>query len=203
MSKSSSRDAYAIRPPPPEPSGPGPKRLSYTHREIIRWILANPGKDMTRRVAEHFGYSRSYVSIMMSSDLFQARLDEMTDELDDLVITEARASLRDRMEAVGNIACGNLAQIAETSMDKEFLLDAVRVMTKGLGMEAKASSPAAVVSSQTNITIAPSVLQEARRIIDNDAGASGHTLTHEPRESSLAITQGFPDATHSKSSTTS
>lgn len=56
--------------------------VNYTHKDIIDYVLSNPGVSQNA-VAAHFGYNASYLSQLMVSDAFQtefaARREKMVD----------------------------------------------------------------------------------------------------------------------------
>src|SRR5882757_8880153 len=58
------------------------QKINYTHDGMINLILANRGISQNE-IARHFGYSASWVSQVMSSDAFQARLMERAAEIED------------------------------------------------------------------------------------------------------------------------
>lgn len=45
--------------------------ISHRHEAIVDWLLANPGKRNMQALAEHIGFSRSWISIVMRSDVFR------------------------------------------------------------------------------------------------------------------------------------
>lgn len=59
--------------------------VNYTHRDIIDYVLSNPGISQNA-VAAHFGYSASYLSQLMVSDAFQAEFSKRREALVDPVI---------------------------------------------------------------------------------------------------------------------
>lgn len=58
------------------------KKLSYTHDAMIDQIIANPAVSQNQ-LAAMFGYSASWISNIIASDAFQARLAERSKELID------------------------------------------------------------------------------------------------------------------------
>lgn len=84
--------------PPKWPSGAarGIQKVSYTHDAMIDLIIANPAVSQNA-LAAHFGYSASWVSQVIASDAFQARLAERTKDLVDPTI---RATVEDRFKAL-------------------------------------------------------------------------------------------------------
>ena len=71
-------------------------KIRYTHDAMIDLVIANPWISQNE-IAERFGYSVPWVSIVFSSDAFKNRLEERRGEVVDPVI---RASLKERFEAL-------------------------------------------------------------------------------------------------------
>ena len=78
-----------------EPSQPAPPRLNgviakinYSHDAMINLIIADPGISQNA-IAARFGYSATWVSQVMASDAFQARLAERSKELVDPQIRQS------------------------------------------------------------------------------------------------------------------
>jgi len=72
------------------------QRVNYSHDGMINLIIANRGISQNA-LAAHFGYSPSWISQVMSSDAFQARLLERAGELEDPTI---RASIEDSLKGL-------------------------------------------------------------------------------------------------------
>jgi hypothetical protein len=62
-------------------------KLNYSHDAMIDQVIANPGISQNQ-LALIFGYTPAWISTVMSSDLFQARLAERRKELVDPVVLE-------------------------------------------------------------------------------------------------------------------
>lgn len=70
------------------------QRVSYTHDAMIDLVLSNPVISQNE-IAEHFGYSVSWVSIIFNSDAFQARLaDRKTEIIDPLVRGQVEEAIK-------------------------------------------------------------------------------------------------------------
>lgn len=80
------------------PSGAsrGVQKTSYTHEALIDLIIANP-RLTQNQLAEHFGYTASWISQIISSDSFQSRLAERKDELVDPVL---RATVEQQFQGI-------------------------------------------------------------------------------------------------------
>lgn len=70
---------------PPAPHTGGIQRISYTHDAMIDLIIANPIISQNQ-LAAHFGYTAPWVSRIIASDSFQARLAERKNEVVDPTI---------------------------------------------------------------------------------------------------------------------
>jgi len=113
-------------PPAPRPSI---EKVSYTHDAVIDFIIANPSVSQGQ-IAAHFGYTQSWMSIIMSSDAFKARYAERRDKVIDPVLA---ASLKDRFEAVTTRALEKLGDIlSQPSPPPNVVLKAVELGARGL-----------------------------------------------------------------------
>lgn len=69
---------------PVSPAKPTIDKLNFSHVAIARWLLENPNKNLGE-CATHFGYTRSWLSIIVNSDAFQAHYRDLQSEADNLV----------------------------------------------------------------------------------------------------------------------
>lgn len=74
----------------------GVQRVSYTHNAIIDALIADPCISQ-KELAARFGYTAGWVSQILASDVFRARLAERTGQLVDPTI---RASVERRFKAL-------------------------------------------------------------------------------------------------------
>ncbi len=72
------------------------KRIRYSHDAMVDLIIANPCISQNH-LAAHFGYTASWVSQIIASDTFQARLAERRDEIVDPTI---RASVEENLKGM-------------------------------------------------------------------------------------------------------
>lgn len=72
------------------------QKLHYTHDAMIDLIIAQPGISQNN-LALHFGYTASWVSRIIASDAFQARLAERTKEMVDPAL---RATIEDQFKGI-------------------------------------------------------------------------------------------------------
>lgn len=125
-------------PPPAALSGPKPpiQRINYSHDGMINLILANPGISQNQ-VAAMLGYSASWVSTVMVSDAFQARLAERSAEIIDPML---RISVKEQFEGMVNrsleILRHKLSQPPELVPD-QLALRALEISSKAAGYGAK------------------------------------------------------------------
>lgn len=72
------------------------QKLNYSHEGMINLILANRGITQNE-LAAHFGYSASWISQVMSTDAFQAKLAERAAEIEDPTL---RATVKDQLQGL-------------------------------------------------------------------------------------------------------
>ena len=88
------------KPPSPAPTMGALKKCSYTHDAMIELIIEGgrrPGGISQKDIAAHFGYTEAWISNILASDAFQARLALRREEVIDPVL---RASIKERFEAL-------------------------------------------------------------------------------------------------------
>ena len=105
-------------------------KIRYTHDAMIDLVIANPWISQNE-IAERFGYSVPWVSIVFSSDAFKNRLEERRSEVVDPVI---RASLKERFEALVTRSLEVLQ--AKLSKAPEQVSDSLALKTLELGAKA-------------------------------------------------------------------
>lgn len=81
---------------PAEVRRPSIQKVRYTHEDCIDCILANPGISQNS-LAARYGMSAAWMSVVINSDIFQAKLAERRAELVDPVL---RASIEERFRAL-------------------------------------------------------------------------------------------------------
>lgn len=107
------------------------KKVSYTHDGIIDVLIAEPLVTQ-EALARMFGYSTTWISKVINSDLFKARLGERKAELTDPVIVQ---SVEERLQAVAQRSLDVVLGKLEHSgmVDPDFALAAAAMSTKALG----------------------------------------------------------------------
>lgn len=105
------------------------ERISYTHDAVIDFILAHP-EATQNQIAATFGYTPSWMSIIINSDAFQARLRERRGEIVDPALL---ATVNDRFKGVLAKSLEKLADLLETpSPPPNVILKAVELGARGL-----------------------------------------------------------------------
>lgn len=136
------------------------KKMGITHEAVMDWLLLNPEKTQGQ-CAEYFGITEQWLSVVVNSDCFQARLRERRMLMDHRVtdITEGR------LKGVIQKGLERLEQMVETVPDPRFVLDTTDKMLARLGYGPK-SGPAVVNNTQNNTyVISKDVLARARNEI--------------------------------------
>jgi hypothetical protein len=150
-------------------------RLSHTHEMLMNWLVLNPEKSL-RECADHFGYTQSWLSSVIHSDLFQASLKEKQ------LAVQARvaSSIPEKLRRSADIALDKLATKLEEAEDADFILDATDKILHRMGyapVSARnpAGSPqAGSVNQQNNFFLQASDLHEARELMQLAAEQGGN-----------------------------
>lgn len=108
-------------------------RVRFTHDAIIDFILANPAAHQND-LAKEFGFTVPWISRVMCSDAFQARLAERKTELIDPSII---ATIEERMRGVTQQSLEILAEKLEATKSADLALNVLNVATKALGYGAR------------------------------------------------------------------
>lgn len=112
----------------------GITKITYTHDAMIDVILQEPTVT-SKELSELFGYSPGWVSRILASDAFQARLAERKSALIDPVIAQ---SVNTRMKAVVIQATGIMQDKLDAEASASYAMEALGLASKALGLGGKA-----------------------------------------------------------------
>lgn len=122
-------------------------RVRYTHDAVIDEILVNPAISQND-LAKIFGFSPTWVSIIINSDAFQERLAERKGELVDPKI---RATVNERLDAIASVALGKIMDRLDSPLSGQIKNVDLIAMAK-LGVGDKNTRPAAPIQ-QNNLYV--------------------------------------------------
>jgi DNA-binding MarR family transcriptional regulator len=134
------------------PSGvsKGVAKVSYTHDAMIDLIIQDPCISQ-QQLAAHFNYTASWVSQIIASDSFQARLAERTQDLVDPTI---RATVQDRFKAIVlrslEILQAKLERPAHQIPDN-LVLRSLETSSRALGYGAREAQPGPAVNVEFHL----------------------------------------------------
>lgn len=104
------------------------KRLTYTHDAMIDLILQEPTVTH-EELAEVFSYSKNWISRVVNSDAFIARLAERKSQLIDPQIAR---SLNERLSGVAIQSLDIISSKLNAEQSASFALDALGLATAGM-----------------------------------------------------------------------
>lgn len=142
------------------------QRVSYTHDGMIDVIIARPMVTQGQ-LAEHFGYSEGWISRIMCSDAFQARL---ADRRTEIVNPEILTTFEERLKGMAMQSLDIIQEKLDVRNPKTGLADtatafkALEISTRSLGYGARAAN----VAVQTNITVKTASDQELMEIANGN-----------------------------------
>lgn len=108
-------------------------RVKYSHDEMINFIILNPTASQ-QEVAKQFDYSVAWVSRIMNSDAFHARLAIRKEDLIDPAIV---ATLEERVRGMVGQSLDILTQKLEQVPTTEMAFRAFELGSKALGFGAR------------------------------------------------------------------
>ena len=115
-------------------------RVHYSHEAMIDVLIAEP--TITQgELAERFGRSQSWISIVMGSDAFQGALAKRRD---DLLNPEIIATIEERFNGLAQQSLQIIAEKLESSKNTDLAIKALEISSKALGFGARSAG-------QTNI----------------------------------------------------
>ena len=121
-------------------------RVKYSHDAMIDLLIANPAISQNE-IAANFGYTVPWVSRIMNSDAFQARLALRKEELLDPVIV---ASIEEKFRALASKSLDVVLDKLSVTNSTELGLKALEISAKALGYGARQQN----LSVQTNFVVA-------------------------------------------------
>lgn len=137
------------------------QRVSYTHDAMCDLIIANPAISKTA-LAQHFGYSLPWVSRVLNSDAFQARL---AVRKADLVDPSLVLSIEEKLKVLCSESLDILMEKLATVRSPELATKGLEIGVKALGYGAR----------QQNVTVQQSfVVAMPTPIADQSAWAQKH-----------------------------
>ncbi len=125
-------------------------KIRYTHDAMIDLIVQDPAISQNA-LAEYFGYSASWISIVINTDMFQAALARRREEIINPIL---RASLEDRFRAVTQRSLEVLGEKLAKDSDAvpdQLALRAAELGAKALGLGGNA--PQVTVPVDVNIRL--------------------------------------------------
>lgn len=153
------------------------QRVKYTHDALIDVILANPAVSQGE-LAKHFGYTQGWLSRVMNSDAFQARLALRKTEVVDPVLT---LSIDEKLRALASQSLDVVMDKLAVSQNPDTALKALEITSKALGYGARQQN----LNVQQNFVVA---------LPPKAASASEWAATHGPGGSLPAPGGVFPSS---------
>lgn len=140
----------ALEVAPEPPPKPVIQKVNYSHDGMINLIIANRGITQNA-LAQHFGYSASWVSQVMSSDAFQAKLLERSAEIEDPTLrATVEENLRGLVTRSMEIIKEKLKGEASTIPD-QLAIRTLELSTRALGYGAREQTVAVQVNVDAHL----------------------------------------------------
>lgn len=171
------------------------KPFRWWYDAIIDWMLTHPGAPL-RECAAHFGKTQSYLSVIINSDMFKARLAARRAQFNE----ELGHSVQRRMLGALDLALEVVTEQLETKRTQIPFKDTsafVNSTLERLGYGAKPNGAQVTVNvgQQTPVQISASDLQEARELLRRSEAAKLIEATPLPQSApeKLLESETLPD----------
>jgi len=105
------------------------KKVRYTHDAMIDEILMNPAVSQGE-LAKQFGFSQTWMSIVINSDAFQERLAERKGQLTDPSVI---ASINERLDAIAKRSLDKIMERLDSPTANLKTLELVAIAKIGVG----------------------------------------------------------------------
>ncbi|MHB0978383.1 MAG: hypothetical protein ACYC1K_03240 [Minisyncoccota bacterium] len=154
------------------------KDLSYRHEALLDWLVLNPNKTQGD-CARELGYTEAWVSQVINSNLFQARLGMLLQEKREHGIF----TVAEKLAGLADLAIEKTLKNVEVSADPGFVLSAAEVALKRLGYgAAKQPPPGPTTVNNTLVVATQAGLQEAVQIMRQVKAGTPEMLEHDDQE---------------------
>lgn len=160
-------------------------KLQEWHKDMIDYLILNPRATM-RQMAEHFGVSKTWLSLVKNSDAFQSAYGARREDLSRAIT----ANLAERVTTLSEIVTDELTRRVDENAEKYSVRELREILETTLRASGL-SSGAPGGNSQLSLNLGnapPSVLHEARALFievtqrrsGSGADSGGPVLEHEP-----------------------
>lgn len=123
------------------------KKMSYTHDAIIDYIIENP-MHTEIEIADHFKYSKIWISRLICSDGFQAALAKRKEEIINPALIQ---TVEERVRGTTLAALDVIDEKLETTRDPKLAIQFLEVTAKAAGYGARGQQ----VNVQNNTWVVP------------------------------------------------
>lgn len=146
------------------------QRVKYTHDALIDVIISNPAVSQGE-LAKHFGYTQGWLSRVMNSDAFQARLALRKTEVVDPQLV---LSIDEKLRALASKSLDVVLDKLSVTQNPDTALKALEVTSKALGYGARQQN----LNVQQNFVVA---------LPPKAASASEWAAAHGPADRGVVI----------------
>jgi len=124
------------------------QNISHLHEALLNHLICYPRATGTE-LALAFGRTPAWISTIINSQIFQAKLAERQDE----VFADAVIDVRAKLEGVANAAVEKLGTCVHNSQDPKYILDVADKALHRLGYAPSRNAPSSgqVTNQQVNV----------------------------------------------------
>lgn len=132
------------------------KKTRYNHDAMIDVLIAEP-EITQRKLAERFGRTEAWISVIIGSDAFQAALAKRREELSDPYLV---ASIEERLNGLAQQSIQVLTEKLESTRNPDLAVKGLEIAAKALGFGARPSGPTTPIQNNFVVQL-PSKIENA------------------------------------------
>ena len=144
-------------------------RVRYTHDAMIDEILMNPSISQND-LGKMFGFSATWISIVINSDAFQERLAERKGQLTD---PKVMASINERLDALAKRSLEKLIDRLDNPAAQIKTLELVAIAKLGVGDKNTRPAGPQVQNNNLYVVSLPAPAQDAKSWLANKSDPRG------------------------------
>lgn len=133
------------------------RRFEWWYDTLIDWMLSNPGRTF-REMGTVFGKSPSTLSLIVRSDLFQARLAQRRAAM----MRELQSRLIDQTTGVAGKALALVSEKLSLNAPRISVVDAMEIADRAMTRLGYGAESAPNTNVSVSLSVDPSVLREAQ-----------------------------------------
>lgn len=145
--------------------------ISHRHEAILNWLLLNPHRSL-RECADELGFTQAWLSSVIHSDIFQAKLKERQES----VFLAVAQDIPRKLRGLADVAIEKVTRIIESSEDPDLVVDVFDKTLNRLGYAPQKGGGPGPTTQVNMFAVSREDLASARAALAGPQAIEGQTL---------------------------